>query len=107
MSESNRRVRFGMAALAIAFRARTGPVSVLDTMNFLATTLRTIPDDVQARCMAVEFYQSVRQDHLRAGAALDANIQIWAAGLPAEVQKHLTDSVAGSVYAWQDRADLR
>ncbi len=76
----DRRIAFGLAATAIAMRARVGQLRVSDQVGFAARALEWVHDDALARLAVVDFLTHCQRDPVGAGSRLQEFILGWADG---------------------------
>lgn len=101
MPAKSERVRFAMAAKAIAMSARFGQLTSAKVADFAATAIMFAPDEL--RKPAADFVRSYRRDQQLAGADLDLAVNTWIEA--AEVGA--VPAAVPAEYAWQGRKDLQ
>lgn len=92
-------ISFGMAAVAVAMKARSGMLREVDRTDLAMAALRFMPHDT-AVCAAVGlFVVRSRRDPVDAGAALQAFVSDRA--------EAMAPAPPPVVHPWQERADLQ
>jgi hypothetical protein len=76
----DRRIAFGLAATAIAMKARVGQLRVSDQVGFAARALEWVHDDELARLAVVDFLTHCQRDPVGAGSRLQEFILDWSDG---------------------------
>ncbi len=101
-------IDFGLNALATAYSARAGRCSAWDVVRLQAAALRSVPSDPAARDMVLLFSGVVRTDAIAAGEALTQAVYAWLDSLPVTIRHDIEASAPpATLFAWQNRADLR
>lgn len=100
---------FGLQATAVALRARGGdPVDLRARLALAQAALRLTPPDGTAGDAAAAFLETVDRSPEAAGRELQGFVLHWLDGIgPHEAETVLAQAGPETLFAWQDRADLR
>jgi hypothetical protein len=105
MSEADPRVAFGLAATAVALKARARYLRTPDRLDLYAALLAWVPEDPEARAAVQAFMAGCDRDPATAGAGLQDFILEWCPAVDPRAPERVLDQMQAE-FDWQQRADL-